>query len=75
MRPHPGFVKGRASTVGRGRVGVRADPTAYRAQIDLPGIAMKRERVEADSADEIKRRIEGVVETWFKWLEQEAAAD
>lgn len=49
----------------------KGDPTAYRAQIDLPGIAMKKDRIEADSADEIKARIERVVDTWFKWLEVE----
>jgi hypothetical protein len=51
-------------------VGSKGSPTKYRAEIRLPTIAMKQDRQEADTAEEIKRRIENVVDVWFRWLDE-----
>lgn len=49
----------------------KSEKTIYRAEIKLPGIMFKEGRNDADTVEEIKSRIEEVVDTWFKWLEQD----
>jgi len=53
----------------------KGDPLAYRATIDLPGIALKKGTTAFATIEEAKARTEAAVATWFKWLTADAAKE
>lgn len=50
----------------------KSEATKYRTQILLPGITLKEGTIDWTTADAAKARVERVVDTWFKWLEESA---
>lgn len=45
------------------------DPKAHKAYVTLPGIHLKTGTDTFVTIEEAKRRVESVVDVWFKWLE------
>jgi hypothetical protein len=71
------YSSGEIYKIGHVRVGSwfnptvsKGEPQKFRAVVELPGIAMKEGTDTFDNAEAARKRVEAVVATWFKWLEQ-----